>query len=156
MTPLTATTLFRVLLACAALLGGAAHAHAYLEASTPAEGEVLSELPEAVTLRFTEPTEVNFSLYKVYPLEAEIDLSAENAQQRLSALAGQLVSEVLEARDDDEARADTGVQADGRVSAEVTLPLKEGLQAPHYVVMWRVLSIDTHTTQGFFTFSVLP
>jgi methionine-rich copper-binding protein CopC len=132
------------------------HAHAYLESSTPAEGAVLNERPEAVTLRFTEPTEVNFSIYKVYPLEAEIDMAAEDAQRRLSALAGQLVSEVLEARDDDAARADTGVQADSRVSAEVTLPLREDVAAPHYVVMWRVLSIDTHTTQGFFTFSVLP
>lgn len=145
-----------LLLTTALLLGGAVHAHAYLEASFPAEGEVLAVLPEAVTLTFTEPTEVTFSLYKVYPLGADVDLNEENAAQRLNGLAAQLVSEVLEAQGDEDARADTGLEAEGRTSAVVTLPLKEGLSAPHFVVMWRVLSTDTHTTQGFFTFSVAP
>ncbi len=143
---------------------GAAYAHAYLETSSPKEGEVLADLPEAVTLTFTEATEVRFSTFKVYPLDADIDMSGENAAQRLNALAGQRVSEVLEARGDEDARANTGVEADGRASARVTLPLREdpedldreGSNATHYVVMWRVLSIDTHTTQGFFTFSVVP
>lgn len=145
-----------LLLLAALLLGGAVHAHAYLETSSPAEGKVLAEVPEAVTLTFTEPTEVNFSLYKVYPLDTDLDPNAENATQRLNGLAAQLVSEVLEARADEDARADTGAEADGRTSTVVTLPLKDGLEAAHFVVMWRVLSIDTHTTQGFFTFSVAP
>lgn len=144
------------LLTVALLLEGAAYSHAYLETSSPTEGEVLAQPPGDVTLSFTEPLEVRFSTLKVYPLDAELDLEAENAAQRLNALAGQLVSDVLELQDDEEARADLGAEADGRTSAELTLPLRADLDATHYVVMWRVLSTDTHTTQGFFTFSVAP
>lgn len=143
-----------LLIVTALTLFGAAQAHADLETSSPIAGEVLAELPEAVTLSFTEPVEVRFSTFKVYPLEAEIDMSEENAAQRLNGLAGRLVSDVLEARGDEEARADTAAEADGRSSTEITLPLKGEVDVIHYVVMWRVLSIDTHTTKGFFTFSV--
>ena len=137
-------------------LAGVGVAHSELESSTPAANEALQTAPTEVKLTFSEDAEVRFSTFKVYRLDTDVDLSAENAEARLNGLAGQLVSEVLGAQGDDEARADTGVSADERTSAEIALPLKDDLGPGHYVVMWRVLSVDTHTSQGFYVFTYAP
>lgn len=136
------------------MLGGAALAHADLLTSEPLGGTVLEAAPEQVLLEFTEPIEVMFSVFKVYRLEAEVDPEADNAQQRLNGLAAALVNDVLELREDGEGRVDSGVQTSAASVSEVPLLLQEDLAAGHYVVMWKVLSIDTHVTQGFFVFSV--
>lgn len=49
------------LIALVGLGGGEAAAHTGLEASTPADGEVLTSAPEAITLTFTEPVQPQFS-----------------------------------------------------------------------------------------------
>lgn len=146
----------RLLIILTALVLGAASAHADLVASEPEGGSVLAEAPAVVVLDYSEPLEVPFSIFKVYRLDADVDLSDDNAQQRLNGLAAELVNDVLELRDDAdaEARADTGLETDGNTVDQVTFVLQEDLPDGHYVVMWRVLSIDTHVTQGFFTFSV--
>lgn len=138
-----------------ALFGGVS-AHAELQSASPAEGQTVTTLPTEVALTFTEPVEVRFSLFKVYPLDADVDMSEENAQLRLNGLAGQLVAEVLEAQGDGEARADTGVSTTERTSVEVVLPLKSKLEPSRYVVMWRVISADTHPVEGFYTFVYAP
>jgi len=127
-----------------------AGAHAFLSGSDPAPEAVLDDLPGAVRLSFSEPVEVNASLFKVYPLAADDDLL------RLKAAAGQLVSRVLRQRGDEDQRADAGVAADRGASSEIQILLKEGLAPGPYVVMWRVLSVDTHVTEGFFVFIVQP
>lgn len=146
----------RLLTLVAALGLGFAWAHADLVSSNPAAGSLLSEAPAEVVLNYSEPLEVPFSLFKVYRLDAEVDLTADNAQQRLNGLAAQLMNEVLELRDDAEAeqRVDVGLDTDGATVDQVTFVLQDDLPDGHYVVMWRVLSIDTHVTQAFFTFSV--
>lgn len=144
-------TLFLVL-----ALAGLGAAHSDLASSTPADGDVVSALPAEVRLNFTEPVEVRFSTFKVYPLEADLGPDAPDAEARLNGLAGALVSEVLEAQGDEDARADTSVRTGERTAETVTLPFKEGLGAGVYVVMWRALSVDTHTKQGFLTFRVAP
>jgi methionine-rich copper-binding protein CopC len=135
---------------------GAASAHAELGSASPAEGENVITMPTEVALTFTEPVEVRFSLFKVYPLDADVNMAEENAQQRLNGLAGQLVSEVLEAQGDDEVKADVGISTTERSSAEVTLRLKDTLESGPYVVMWRVISADTHPVEGFYTFVYAP
>lgn len=146
----------RLLVLLSALGVSMASAHADLVASEPAGGSVLAEAPAAVVLDYSEPVEVPFSIFKVYRLDAEVDLSADNAQQRLNGLAAEVINEVLELRDDAEAesRVDTGLETDGNTVDQVTFVLQDDLPEGHYVVMWRVLSIDTHVTQGFFVFSV--
>ncbi len=59
-------------------------------------------------------------------------------------------------RDDDEARADVGLITEERTTETITLRLKEDLPAGTYVVMWRLLSIDTHTTEDFMIFTLEP
>ena len=65
------------------------------------------------------------------------------------------MSEVLEARGDEASRADAGVRTEARTSDAVTLALG-ALEPGFYVVMWRVLSVDTHTSQGSFVFEYAP
>ena len=147
----------RRLLTLLATLGlSFAWAHADLVSSEPEAGSLLTEAPAQVVLNYSEPVEVPFSIFKVYRLDAEVDLSADNAGQRLNGLAAQLINDVLELRDDAgaEARADAGLETDGTTVDQVTFVLHDELPDGHYVVMWRVLSIDTHVTQGFFVFSV--
>ena len=137
-------------------VAGVALAHSELESSTPAAGTVLQVAPTKASLSFSEAVEVRFSTFKVYPLDADIDPSADDAEARLNGLAGQLVSEVLETQGDDDARADTGVSTAERTAETVILTLKPDLTAGVYVAMWRVLSVDSHTSQGFVTFRVAP
>lgn len=145
---------FRTLLwTCLLLLGASslAGAHAYLDSSFPAENAtVASELNEVI-LRFTEPVEVPFSTFKVYPLASD-----EEDPVRLRAAASALVQQVLNLRNDAAQRADEGVTTQARISAEINIALKKELPPGRYVVMWRVLSIDTHTTTGFFVFTYAP
>lgn len=123
-------------------------AHAFLKSSSPAEeSTVTAELSE-VRLEFTEPVEVRFSIFKVY--RVNVDPHAE--MRRINAAAATLVSERLRTRSDEGERADEGLGTSGRTSASVVLKLKRDLAPGAYVVMWRVLSVDTHTTQGFHVF----
>ncbi len=145
-------------LALTLVVAGVGSAHSELTSSTPADGETLQAAPSDVTLNYSEALETRFSIFKVYPLDApktdKPGESAENARLRTNGLAGQLASNVLETQDDEKVRADTGLQTDERTAETVTLPLKPDLSAGTYVVMWRVLSVDSHTTQGFTTFQV--
>ena len=129
---------------------GLALAHSVLAGSDPADNAVLAEMPGAVRLRFSEPVDVNASIFKVYPLAAEGDL------QTLRTAASELVNRVLRERGDEDRRADAGVAAERSVSQEVQILLKEDLPAGSYVVMWRVLSVDTHVVEGHFIFHVQP
>ena len=144
-------TLFVVLGANVAL------AHATLVSSEPLPETAVTVPLEEVRLNFSEAVELDFSLFKVYGLDATgVDMEADNAWQRLNGLAGPLVSDALASRNDSEARVDTGLANDERRSAEVVLALREDLEPGVYVVMWRVLSVDTHGTQEFYLFEYAP
>src|SRR5690606_18923603 len=83
-------------------LSGAAWGHAHLRQAIPAQGATVTETPTEVRLTFSEPVEVGFSTFKVYPLAPADD------EEALREAARQLVGEVLHARDDAGARADAG------------------------------------------------
>lgn len=134
---------------------GALLAHAELSGIEPARDAVLSEAPEAVTLTFTEPAVAAFSLFKVYPLPAGPELpEGADATLERNGRAAALVSAVLQKRGDEAERADAGLLPAAAESAEVQLALKPDLPAGDYVIMWRVLSVDTHSTSGFSIFTV--
>ena len=134
------------------LLAGAAFAHSELESTSPGQDAVVTALPDEVVLSFSEPLELTFSTFKVYPLGADL---TETNVQRLNGLARALVNDVLSAQGDEAARADAGAELGGR-SAEVRLPLRGDLTPGHYVVMWRGPSADTHTVTGFYRFLYAP
>lgn len=135
-------------------LAGAALAHAYLVNSNPAENSRIRALPGEVRLGFAEAVEVRFSSFKVYPLEAPAE--ALSNPQRLKALAELLVARVLPLRGDEAARADAGLKTTDRTAENIEIKLKSGLKPGAYVVMWRVLSVDSHTSSDFLVFTYLP
>jgi methionine-rich copper-binding protein CopC len=132
--------------------GAQVWAHASLRAADPAEDSTVTIAPGEVRLSFTEPVEVRFSIFKIYRLDA----SPTTELRRLNAQAGALMSDVLTKRDDEAVRADAGVSTTARTTTDVALRLKPDPQPGVYAVMWRVLSIDTHTTQGFHVFIFAP
>lgn len=131
-------------------LSSAGLSHSYLRESTPAAGEVVTTL-ETITLEMTEAVELNFSTFKVYHLPD----APEAPHARLDA-AQALMREVLLLRNDDDARADLGVISQGRTSDVIEIALRDGLEPGIYVVMWRALSIDTHTTEDLLIFEYYP
>ena len=133
--------------------GGNVLAHATLVASEPAANTAVDAPLDTAELRFSEGLELAFSTFKVYRIDAEVDLSADDAARRLNALAALLIT------------AHNGQQpdGDGLVAAQFATPgdkalveitFDEPLGAGHYVVMWRVLSVDTHVVDGHVVFSV--
>jgi methionine-rich copper-binding protein CopC len=133
----------------AALATGAALAHSLLAEATPAPDTTLKHLPASVQLVLSEPVEMTFSVFKVYPLKSK-DLASAKRE------AASLFKAALEAKNDQEQRADAGVVGNPRTAARVELKLKENLKPGAYAVMWRVLSVDTHTSQDFYVFVYQP
>lgn len=129
----------------------AARAHAFLNASTPtADGTVAAPLKE-IKLTYSEPVEIRLSIFKVYKIDA-----APGADLRtLRAAADALVAENLIRRGDEAARSDAGVANTTLDASDIVLRLKQ-LGPGAYVVMWRVLSVDSHVTRGSFVFIYSP
>ena len=131
--------------------GVRASAHAFLNASVPSAGSTVATPPAEVKLTYSEPVEIRFSIFKVYKLTA-----APGADLRaLHAAAETLVAADLLKRGDEADRSDAGVANTTRSSADIVVRLKE-LAPGAYVLMWRALSVDTHTTQGSFIFIYAP
>jgi methionine-rich copper-binding protein CopC len=78
---------------------------------------------------------------------------ASSTHEVMDTVAEEFIPTVIDVTDDEMARADTGV-VEKDTSKTVTLNLKDGLAPGAYVVMWRVLSVDTHTVEGSLTFFV--
>lgn len=88
--------------------------------------------------------------------DAVDDHGGEGEHGALDAAAETLMAEVISVQDDQDARADTGVSPSEGQSETVTLRLKEELEPGAYAVMWKVLSVDAHTIEGFLTFTYDP
>jgi copper resistance protein C len=159
-------------------------AHGYLASSTPTDGALLSEAPTEIVLEFKEAIEINFSIFKVYPLPEQTEISNQHtetvegidhnheetasgedadgehseegqAHSAMDAVAETFVPTVLELEGDQAARVDTGLLSKG-TAKKIIIALKDDLAPGAYVVMWRVLSTDTHTVDGFMTFEITP
>jgi copper resistance protein C len=124
--------------------------HANLVASTPAAGATITLAPATATLSFSENLEAKFYIFKVYPLSAAPQLWTQPA--KLRQLASQLVPKVVNLKNDAVSRADLGPSVNGSNVALKLKPLKPG----PYVVLWKNLSVDGHTSQGFYVFVYKP
>ncbi|MGL4608636.1 MAG: copper resistance protein CopC, partial [Trueperaceae bacterium] len=72
----------------------------------------------------------------------------------MDAAAKMFVPTVIDVSGDEDARADAGLASAEDLTKSVTLTLKEDLLPGAYVAMFRVLSADTHTVEGFITFEI--
>jgi copper resistance protein C len=125
--------------------------HAFLNASVPAADSTVTSPLKEIRLTYSEPVEIRFSIFKVYKLSA----APSAGPSALHAAATDLVSADLLKRGDEAARSDAGVANTTRTSTDIVLRLKD-LEPGAYVLMWRALSVDTHTTQGSFVFVYAP
>jgi copper resistance protein C len=130
------------------LLAGVVLAHSYLSNSSILANSILKTMPDKLTLEFSEPLELGFSSFKIYKLETK------STGEKLKLEAQALVARVLALKNDLAKRADAGLETTASEAAVVKLKLKPNQKSGIYVVMYRVLSVDTHITQDFFTFSL--
>lgn len=142
------------MLALVALGAPLAAAHAYLESSEPAANAVAAGPLEAVELRFSEGIESAFSTFKVYRIDAEVDLAADNAAARLNALAAVLISRYNGSQQNGDGQVAAELSQPSGDKARLELRFAQPLAPGHYVVMWRLLSVDTHVVEGHLIFSV--
>lgn len=145
-----ATTVCTAALLCM-LLFTSAFAHTFLARSDPPGGSVVTELPSELTLVMSDPIEVRFSTFKVYRLETEpgTSLTGFAAETRV------FVQAMLEL-EDEEGRADIGVLTEEATTDTIVIGLKEELPPGTYIVMWRLLSADTHILEDFVQFTFRP
>lgn len=127
-------------------------AHAYLSESTPASSSIIKKLPSEVVLVMSEPIELLFSTFKIYPLE----IMPEMNKRDIILAAKTLTKEVILLQNDEEQRLDTGILNEKMQNDTVRLGLKESIAAGTYVIMWRLLSIDSHTSADFTFFTYSP
>ncbi|CAM3274825.1 CopC domain-containing protein [Deinococcus saxicola] len=122
-----------------ALVLGTASAHTAVASVTPAAGSTVSA-PKEVVLKFSEPTELRFSTFRVMALGADIKPEdGARAALALKAYASALVNLPLTAR---------------TLVAQLRIPLKATLKAGAYVVAWKLLSEDGHPVTGHSVFTV--
>ena len=133
-------------LVLAAFLTTAASAHTAVTSISPAAFASVSA-PKAVELSFSEPVDLHFCTFKVYPLK-----SVGN-QAALNRAAADLSKSALSAKNDEAERADLAPKLSG-MAAKLTLPLKPKLPHGAYAVFWRLLSEDGHVVSGQSVFNV--
>ncbi len=136
------------LLLTALMLGAFTAAHSSLESSTPAADSTVQERPTEVSLTFGEAVEPRFSTFLVYPLGL-----GGGDPEALEEKADALLSRVLSTPDTKQIKTQLLTQA---ANATVTLALPEDLKPGSYAVMWRALSVDTHTVQDLLVFTYQP
>ncbi len=156
---------------------GFVFAHSNFESSTPADGAVLATAPTEIVITFDKDIQPTFSIFKVYSLSAEMLAEAEtmagehsegeahsesddhahaksSEHSVMDAAAKIFIPTAIDLSGDEEARADSGLASTEDLAKSVTINLKENLAPGAYVVMFRYLSADTHTVEGFITFEV--
>ena len=103
-------------------------AHGYIDKTIPRAGERLTTIPTAVCIWYTEPIEKGFSSFSVKNSKG-IRVDDEQQQKKAKDRFG--------------------------TTKTIAIPLKR-LEPGTYTVEWKVLSVDSHVTEGKFTFTVLP
>jgi copper resistance protein C len=144
-------TIRSALILATCVVAGIALAHSNLIASSIKDGATVRVMPKSITLEFSEAVELGFSSFKLIALDPKIrTLKAANAE------ADSLLEATLEKRDDEASRADDGLLTSAAIAAKLEVKLKAKLRAGWYVMMWKVLSVDTHNSSDYFVFEYRP
>lgn len=123
------------LLALVSLVG----AHAHL-----ADGPETVTAGEPIVLTFTEPIELLFSEFRVFAITEEL----------AETLSAQDFVAFLE-RGEDEGVAGVSVTEDTEAAFIFHMEFAEALGPGTYVIVWNVLSIDTHSSREHHVFEVV-
>ncbi len=141
------TPLLCTVLTCILTLGTLSFAHSSLVSSSPKDDSTVKERPTQISMTFSEEVEPQFSTFVVYPLGQEKDHEA------LEEKADTLLPQVLSKPDGNQVNAKLTTQ---EASDTITLALPKDLKPGSYAVMWRALSVDTHTVQDLMVFTYQP
>lgn len=138
------------------LAAQAALAHAHLHASDPAMNSVVAEAPTEFTLTFTEGVEGAFSRFELYRIdETAVPGADDDAAWDALAEDAQALSERVLAASPAGSHA-LKLLTDG-ASETIHLAYEgEPLLPGVYVVVFKVASVDTHTSSGYLLFGYLP
>lgn len=128
----------RLLLIALTAVISLAGAHAHL-----ADGPETVEPGETITLTFTEPIELLFSEFRVFAI-SEDDVEQLSDEDFVAFLD----------RADDESVAGLTVTEDEELAYVFHLTFEDALESGTYVVVWNVLSIDTHSSSEHHVFTV--
>jgi copper resistance protein C len=146
---LTVTAFAAVLLAAfAASLPGFVLAHAEIKSSNPKDHAHLKVAPKTVMIDFGEGVETKLSKFGVY------FMPAESMMKGGKMMTGAQMDDVVEAnfkkflnrKTDGADRVDTGLVNTSAQSEKVTIALKPNLKPGVYIIAWKVIAVDTHTT----------
>ena len=144
--------------AIATVTAGIALAHANIKSSIPKDGSTLSALPKTVQLTFGEAVETKVSSFKIYWMDEKAiqkngkELPDEAADDIVEKFANKMLARKTDTAD----RVDAGYAPSTMAESKtVTLNVKPGITRPGvYVAMWKLTSVDTHTTSGFMRFAL--
>ena len=125
--------------------GTTSFAHSELVSAKPADASVLSTRPAVVTLTFSEAVEPSFSTFMLRPLTDTDTAIVSSGREAF----------IAEALTDASDQFDMQPESAG-ASETVILLLPEDLPPGEYAVVWRALSVDTHTMQDLLTFTYRP
>lgn len=146
------------LAAATAITLGVALAHANIKSSIPKDGSSLSAMPKTVQLTFGEAVETKVSTFKIYWMDEKLimkngkELPDEQADDIVEKFANKMTALKQDTTDRVDAGYSKGTMAQAK---QVTLNVKPGTSKPGvYVVMWKLTSVDTHTTSGFMRFAL--
>ena len=126
-------------------LSSSALAHTAVTSIQPGAHQTVSA-PKAVSMSFNEAIPLKFATFRVYPLPAGDKPSLDRAAAALTKTA-------LLNKADLGGRVDTWAGGSGQAAA-VKVPLKPGLKAGAYALVWRFLSDDGHVVTGQSVFHV--
>jgi copper resistance protein C len=137
---------------------GITFAHANVKSSIPKDGSTLSAMPKTVQLTFGEAVETKVSTFKMYWMDEKSimkngkELPDEQADNIVEKFANTMTVLKKDTADRVDAGYASGTAAESKI---VTLNVKPGTSKPGvYVVMWKLTSVDTHTTSGFMRFAL--
>jgi copper resistance protein C len=122
------------------------YSHAHLVQAEPAEGAVVPAVPETLRLVFSEPVEIGFSRFALVTFATDAPPDDAERRRLTEGLRDGTLPDAAIALEP----ADTGA------AAEVALTPANELAPGMQVVLWRVLSVDGHHTQGSFAFTFAP
>lgn len=120
-----------------------AFSHALLVDSVPAAGQAISSDTLQLELVFTEPMEIRFSVFELYPLqENDTELTLDDESHWMGYLQNPDLSDTL-----------LGIEV-ASDAQYVQISWHNSLDPGEYVLVWRVLSVDTHVSNGWLRFHV--
>jgi methionine-rich copper-binding protein CopC len=139
-----------VWVACFSLFSEIAYCHTRLVSSTPVHGQVLTQAPDHILVRFSSPIEKKLSQLQLSDDNGKSWRTLKTTQSAQSRISGP--SQVPEKKSGPP--ASRGQSVSDRIMIASVPALQPARYPARFKVRWRVLSKDGHTQQGELSFEL--